>query len=210
MDRVEVAANSTYFSIEDVSARPFSFASWFKLDAFETADSGFYFNIGSENFKCLSAGVYSGKLTMTGSTNGTTWSFGETFRIGTTTLTVDGLWHSFIGTRDVAGVYSVYLDGQLDGAVTEATDLFAFNSYAVRIGCHYALNTSYSYNGKLAGVSWYNYTLNAGQASAWHKATRGSFANGFRRKPLSIPYAPAAAAGGGSFPFNLYYGGGLV
>ena len=67
------------------------------------------------------------------------------------------------------------------------------------------------WSGGIGQASIFSRVLSAWEFNRYYELTSQDRTAWARRKPLSIPYAPAAApAGGGTFPFNLYYGGGLV
>ena len=162
-----VSAGNAPINISNVTTQPFSLSAWFYVNAFTgtspaTEKNAPILTIGTGDYNAFQFGSWTGKLTAYADTNGVTaWDFGAEPTIGTTSLST-GQWYHGVVTRNTAGLYSIYLNGKLDGSITNSNNLF-LNNQTLKIGAHYGMNSSYMLNGQIDDVRIYNYALTANQ-----------------------------------------------
>ena len=120
---------------------------------------------------------------------------------GGTTL-VTGSWYLGTGVKDAAkDEIRLYLNGISDATpvstsgVTYAADLTNWH-----IGSRPDFPDTLEFDGQISFVSVHKRAWNANEVRDFYRATVRDHREILRRKPLSIPYAPAAAAAGGGAP----------
>jgi hypothetical protein len=143
---------------------PFTLSTWAYVRTWRGvggAETFFFASAGTGDYQSVGFQLYVKKLQLIADTNGANvWDLGIATSgtgIGTTALNL-GTWYHFAITRSSAGVYSVWVDGRLDGTQTLASNLVT-NNTTFAIGRHYAGNTTYDSDGLLSDFRVYDREL---------------------------------------------------
>lgn len=161
-------------NISTVSTSPFTISAYIRISAWETNNSFQILSIGTGDYNSANFQILTSKLTFIADTNAAAdWNIGSPTAIGTTNLSLN-TWYFLTVTRTTAGVYTVYINTTSNGAVTNTGNL-TLNNQTLRIMSHYALNTEYMANGRIAALYMYNYALTSTEITHNFNQTRSRF-----------------------------------
>jgi hypothetical protein len=153
------------YDLSVVATQPFSITAWAYVRAWRgitNYEIFCIFNVGSQDYKAFYLVIYEKRLVFTADTTGSSyWDAGiksENLQPFSPTDLPLGTWLHCAVTRDVAGRYVLYVNGQWAAERTLTTNL-VLNSLAAKIGAHYALNTTYDTDGYINDVRLYRRAL---------------------------------------------------
>ena len=146
-----------------LASNPFTLSASLRISAFATQGDGSWnlFTIGgSSDYRIISFGTYAARLVILASVSGGSWNI---FLQGATTL-VTGITYAVSYRRSGNGVYSVLLNGRLDGSATNTGSLVLDDSTA-KIATHYNLSASRYSSGSIMATSFHDRALSASEIS---------------------------------------------
>lgn len=192
-DRVEGVAP---FSLATFS-QPFTWSAWIYVRAYRgsAATAPFtntYFtagNIGTSDFNTCAFILIGRQVNLLSSSTGSSWNLGDPVSgtgIGTTQIDA-GVWAHIAITRSIGGVYTAWLNGKSDGSRTLTSNL-RFNNSTLRIGCHYALNTTFDSDGFVDDMFIWDRQLSPDAMSQLYQLDRGGMFVPERRRPVVFDF----------------------
>jgi hypothetical protein len=184
--------------------QPFTMAAWIKINSWrgDGAARGMQLmSIGNADFNSLTFQVWRDKVTVVAdSTGSANWEIGDVPPVGATALSLATLYHVAI-VRNTAGVYTAWLNGKEDGTATLESDL-AINNTTLKLGCHYALNTTYDSDGWIYEIGIWPRVL----ASSEMKILASHIGSTVEQKQRGRSYKAAAAPPAGNRRRRLLIG----